>query len=319
MCRSHLVNGNRITRPLKLLWRNGDSTWQSDLLGVNGPAAGVEWRPGPAVLSLADDEVHVWRAWLECPPLELSHYASTLSKSEQRRAHRLHLERDRRRFVIGRGILRAILGRYLGVDAGAIKFCYSAAGKPALSTEFDETLRFNVTHADSLALYAVGHSEVGVDVEHVREINEAEQIANRFFTAGERTELRAVPRAKRMETFLRVWTRKEAYLKACGIGIAEIANRVEVSLHDEATCFQVGTGNIVNSSRWSLHDLTPAPGYLAALANRGATPRLSWFNWQGLKAITGADPAGRNASVNTDTDAWLKWGQEQGLLADANG
>ena len=239
-------------------------------------AAGARWQAPPSALTLAGDEVHVWRASLECPPARLAELADLVSEDEQIRANRFRFERDRNRFIAGRGTLRVLLGRYLGIDPGALQFRYSAAGKPALAWELD--LAFNVTHSNALALYAVSRSEVGVDVEQVREINDAEEIANRFFTSGERAELDAVPRARRMEGFLRAWTRKEACLKACGLGIAAAMNRCEVPPHDEAASLKGGAGNVLESCEWWLHDLTPAPGYLAAVASRGATRKLSCFD-----------------------------------------
>lgn len=232
----------------------------------------------PCPLTLGDDEVHIWRASLDCSPSQLSQLARTLSGDERARAERFHFERDRNRFIAGRGTLRAILGRYLGIGPAAIGFCYSDAGKPALLPALNGNLSFNVTHADSLALYAVSRSEVGIDVEHLRDINEADQIANGFFTARENAELRRVPRARRMEAFLRVWTRKEARSKACGGGIAATLDRFEVSLDDDAAGFQDAAGNGLNSSEWMFRDLTPAPRYVAALASRGPKRNLSCFH-----------------------------------------
>ena len=249
---------------------------------VDPSAAGVSvsagWQLPPPALCLANNEVHVWRASLECHPSRVSQFAACLSEDERLRANRFRFELDRNRFIAGRGTLRAILGRYLGIAAGAVQFCYSTAGKPGLAPVLRGDLHFNVTHSNALALYAVSRSEVGIDVEYVRDISGAEEIAGRFFTSQESAELATVPRAKRMETFLRAWTRKEAGWKARGVGIAAAESQWQIPLDDAAASLGGGAVNVVESRDWRLHDLTPASGYVAALVSRGPARELSCFH-----------------------------------------
>jgi len=113
------------------------------------------WHPGPQTPTLGNDEVHVWRASLGPPAPQVSSLQHTLAADELTRAERYHFQ-VRERFVVARGLLRAILSRYLGMAAGHLRFCYGPNGKPKLDKETGgEALRFNVTHSQGFALYAI--------------------------------------------------------------------------------------------------------------------------------------------------------------------
>lgn len=143
----------------------------------------INWPAPPALWKLGAHEAHVWAATLANSPERISCCSKTLSPDEMERAACYHFDRDRRRFIAGRGALRAILGRYLGQEPARLKFDYSARGKPALAgCAGDKMLQFNLAHSDDLMLLAVTRvSAIGVDVERLRPLNEAENIAERFF------------------------------------------------------------------------------------------------------------------------------------------
>jgi 4'-phosphopantetheinyl transferase len=191
------------------------------------------WGRSPADLRLARDEVHVWRASLSLPAARVQDLRRTLAADELSRAERFHLPNDRQRFIAARGVLRAILGRYLKVEPGQIHFCYSAYGKPALDSGagHDAGLHFNLAHSGQLALYAVAPSRrIGVDLERIRADLDYEQIAEQSFAPHERGALRAVPAHLKPEAFFNCWTRKEAYVKARGEGLSMPLDRFAVSL-----------------------------------------------------------------------------------------
>ena len=108
------------------------------------------WPLAPETLALFSDEVHVWRASLDLPSAWRSRLQQTLSPDELERAKRFRFERDRRRYVVRRGMLRDILGRYLGVEAGELRFVYSAHGKPDLAPLFE---RDALNRRDGLFIY----------------------------------------------------------------------------------------------------------------------------------------------------------------------
>lgn len=235
-----------------------------------------QWKEPPADLVILSDEVHVWRASLDQPAACVQRLAQTLSADERWRAERFHFERDRLHFIVGRGLLRTILGRYLGLEPNRLRFCYSVYGKPALDPKGFQNPSglasyFNLAHSHGLALYAVTCAqEIGVDLEHIRPIAEADQIAGQFFSARERAVFHALPTSQKQKGFFDCWTRKEAYLKANGCGLDWPLDKVEVSLApgEQARLLSV-TGDPQKASRWFIQALTPAPGYVAAVAVEG--------------------------------------------------
>ncbi len=213
---------------------------------------------------------------LDAPPAPKDRLRQTLAADEERRAAGFRFPRDRERYVVGRGALRAVLGQYLRRRPEDIRFSYNAEGKPALAGEFSaERLRFNVAHADGLALVAVARErEVGVDLEKVRAI-EVEEIAERFFSAAEVAVLRGLPADRRVDAFFRCWTRKEAYLKATGKGLSGGLDQFDVSLAPgEPAALLAHRGAPAEAGRWQLRELAPAPGYVGALAVEGPSPAV---------------------------------------------
>jgi 4'-phosphopantetheinyl transferase len=161
----------------------------------------------------------------------------------------------------------------LGLEPAGLCFDYSAQDKPALAEtglEDKSRLYFNLAHSHGLAVYAFSRGrEIGVDVEHIRPIAEAEQIAERFFSAPEITLLQALSLQQKQETFFIIWTRKEAYLKATGAGLARPLDQFDVSLGPKL----VVPGDPQEAARWSICDLKPAEGFVGALAVAG-------YDWQ---------------------------------------
>jgi 4'-phosphopantetheinyl transferase len=233
-------------------------------------------------LRLSEADVHVWRASLAQPAWRVRQLAHTLSSDERARAERFHFERDRHHFIVGRGLLRVILSRYLGSEPQHLAFCYGAHGKPALvPPSAEETLRFNLSHAHGLVLYGVARTrEIGLDLERIRPIPEAEQIAERFFSAQEHAILRALPASQKAEAFFNGWTRKEAYIKALGDGLTKPLDQFDVSLvpGEPARLLRV-EGDAQEVARWGLQSFVPAGGYVAALAVEGQGWHVTYWEW----------------------------------------
>ena len=224
--------------------------------------------PSQKILSLPSDEVHVWRVFFDREKSHLNDLAQTLSEDEWLKAERFYFQKDRRRFVVTHGILRNILGRYLKIEPKRLKFSYGSHGKPAIGGVTDgHSLCFNMSHSHGLALFAFTCGrKVGVDVEYVRPMADAEEIAQRFFSPRENAVFRAVPAGKKLEAFFNCWTRKEAFLKAIGNGLSRSLDSFEVSLApgEPAQLLCVG-GDPLEASRWRLRELAPAHGYAGAL------------------------------------------------------
>jgi 4'-phosphopantetheinyl transferase len=238
-------------------------------MGRWGAQVGYPYRPiwrvphGPP--ELKSGEIHLWRAELNPEAMKaLPGLGQTLSPDELARAGRFHLERDRNRYVLARGALRAILARYLKTTPGEPVFRYGPNGKPELTSG---VVRFNLSHADDVVLYAISRAgHVGVDVERVRPGVEKDLAARLSPTA--RRLLEALPPAARRRAFFQGWTRMEAYAKARGEGAESGLETFEVFLRDQPR-------------HWQLHDFSPRRGYVGALATRRGKCRLEYWKWQG--------------------------------------
>lgn len=248
------------------------------------------WPPPPDELALNDGEVHVWRADLRPAPEETERLSRLLSADETDRANRFHFARDRERFVAARAALRQILGLYLRVAPGDLRFRYGEFGKPSLAEERATLdLRFNLAHSHDLALCAVAaRREVGVDVEFMRAELTGEDIARRYFSPREVRELEGLPAELRVEGFFNCWTRKEAYIKARGEGLSFPLHGFAVSLRpgEPAALLEVA-GEPREVSRWSLRDLEPGAGYAAAVAAEGKNWQILCYEWSTRKGASG--------------------------------
>jgi len=214
------------------------------------------------------DEIHVWQAKLDAPRFELSSLHETLTADERDRAARFHFERHRRRFIVARGILRSIIARYFRIDAGGIRFDYGAKGKPLLAEPKVEKFGFNVSHSGDLALYAFAPgADIGVDVEIIRPVDEMDAIAKRFFSPLEYDILQRLPQADRLEAFFCCWTRKEAYIKAEGLGFWIPLDSFAVSVApSEPARFIELKADSLQAGPWALHHIRPASDAVGAVA-----------------------------------------------------
>ena len=246
-----------------------------------------DWQLPPATLALPHQAVHVWRVALEQPASLSHHLEGLLSSDERERAARFHFERDRRRFIIGRGALRTLLGRYLSVEPARLDFCYGAQGKPYLAEKSgDNVVRFNLAHSNELAVYAFTRDgEVGVDTEYMRPLPDLDQIAAQFFSKNENSVLLGLPADQRLAAFFNCWTRKEAYIKALGEGLSHPLDQFQVSLvpGEPAQLLSV-EGYPEEVSRWSVTAFAPASDYAAALMVEGQG--YSFDYWQGFPSAT---------------------------------
>lgn len=240
------------------------------------------WLPAPERPELSSAEVHVWRASLTQEPGVSELLAATLTPDERQRADRYHFRRDRESFVVARGVLRDILGRYLRARPALIRFTHNEFGKPALGGEAGGShLRFNVSHAHEVALFAFAPGrEVGVDVEFMREDYAGMDVAERFFSESEVTALRNLPPGLRTLAFFNCWTRKEAYIKARGQGLSLPLERFTVSAAPGEPAALLRTEHEPGAaSRWSLAELQPGLGYVGALAVEGTEITHRCWQW----------------------------------------
>jgi 4'-phosphopantetheinyl transferase len=222
------------------------------------------WPCATSEVRLAADEIHVWCAALGDFHRELPRFQSTLSPDERVRARTFRSIDDRDAFVIGRGLLRALLGRYLGREASHISFSYGPFGKPDVTGLPDHCpIHFSASRSDALVVYAVTSAcPVGVDVERVRPVVDFEYIASRLLTPLEAGRLTALSPDRQMDRFFVCWTCKEAFVKATGEGLGRSLQADRGA--DASPC--VGDDHLPDTWRFEL--LRPAAGYVGAVAHR---------------------------------------------------
>jgi 4'-phosphopantetheinyl transferase len=222
------------------------------------------------------DGIHVWHAALDRDVNSLSQLELALSADEKARADRFHFANDRKRFVAARGLLRELLGKYLQQTPASLEFSHGKHGKPSLSgANVSSGLCFNLSHSAGMAVYAIARERnLGVDVEHVRPEFGGEDIAKRYFSAREVSDLKTLPAEAKAEGFFHCWTRKEAYLKATGMGLQIPLGSFAVSLlPDEPAQFLEGV-----EPCWHLSAYDPAEGYVGAVAYDGAPCSIQYFS-----------------------------------------
>lgn len=258
----------------------------------------------PTVLRLAD-EIHLWRIDLSRETAQLQPLFSTLSTDEQERAARFYFPKDREQFVAARGSLRRILSCYLNIAPADLYFCYGPQGKPALVPEQGgRRLQFNLSHSQGLALIAIARDRpLGVDLEAVDPNYGWQDIARQFFTPKEQELLHQLPAPAQGPAFFQLWTRKEALLKAIGMGLSVPLNQVEVGLDPDKSIRSVRPPWRAQSAEaWIIQDLPLAPTYAAAVAIADLPhpcliplPDVAHIHAQILLPLPGSAPAPRNS------------------------
>ena len=221
-------------------------------------------------VAFAPHELHVWAVSLHGDP---DLFTPLLSAAEQERCERFKFADHRRRFQIGHGALRAILGGYLGRDPAALDLQVGPRGKPHMAKG---GLSFNLSHSGKLALIGVAGVELGIDVEKVRHLDSLTEIARRHFSEAEFSALDALSGRERELGFYRCWTRKEAYIKALGEGLSMPLDTFDVSVGEIPAFLALRDGR-EDPREWSLVDVSPGPEFVGAVALRGRGHPVRYF------------------------------------------
>jgi 4'-phosphopantetheinyl transferase len=233
-------------------------------------------------VKLNRDELHVWLASMEIAPRRLGELERTLSADEIARAGKFYFERDRLRYVGRRGILRAILANYLETKPSALRFLYNEFGKPRLEdSQQARSLSFNLSHSRELVLIAVAiDRDIGVDIEFIDDAVASEEVAKRFFSVNEIAALEALPQSLRHVGFFNCWARKEAYIKARGMGLSIPLDSFDVSSIQGEKATLVGTEKSSDVSDWKIESLNLDSRYAAAVAAPGRDWSVARRNWR---------------------------------------
>ncbi len=239
----------------------------------------VPWPYPDQFPELLSSEIHLWSGSLDVSPERIRYYEACMDRREKRRAERYSVELSRERFICARGILKELLGKYADAEPDTISFTLGRLGKPYLPENISSELQFNSTDTQQAALFAFCRSaEIGVDIEFLTRNVRHREIAQRKFSCQEYDQYLQHPTSRQKNYFLKIWTRKEAYGKARGVGIRYRLNSVNLvddagsdrlSVHDE-------TGAI-----WEIVQFSPEPEVIASVVVAGTGWKFRCFQLLG--------------------------------------
>jgi 4'-phosphopantetheinyl transferase len=232
---------------------------------------------GPIHPLLISGEVHVWWFELDRNAVELDALARVLAEDERERVARFRFQRDADRALAARGLLRTLLGRYVGRPPGDLRFEYGEQSKPGLP---GQPIHFNLSHSSGLGVCAITLDQpVGIDVERLRDDFDHAGIARQSFSAAERAVLATAFAAHTTRGFFQCWTLKEAYIKARGGGLSIPLDAFDVSLSDAIPAQAVVSREAIPAAHgWFTSRLAAGPDFAAAVAVR--SPTWSVREWQ---------------------------------------
>jgi len=224
----------------------------------------IPWDEKIAIPDLHEDRIQVWRLNLDQDAAGAEHLRALLSDDERARADRFYFPHLRAYYTLVRGALRILLGGVSGREPAKLEFAYAQHGKPYLP---GSEVQFNVSHSGALGLIALARGRrIGVDVERIRNMDDSEAIARRFFAPAEVAEYLSLPADQRPAAFYSCWTRKEAFIKAVGDGLSFPLHQFTVSLKPGNPARVLTVENDPKAARrWQLVALDPGEGYAAAL------------------------------------------------------
>jgi len=246
----------------------------------------IDWRDISDSCTLSADQVHVWRACCTLSPQILNSLKTYLITDELERAARFRFERDRLRFIAGRGILRHILSRYLNQPPERLQFTYGSHGKPELMD--GGGIHFNLSHSGDWALYAIAPTPIGVDLEALRPVPQMTSIVERYFAKQEKAFFKGLSEDAKTDAFFRAWTCKEAYVKAIGQGLTLSLQAIDVELDPQKPLQFHHLPHSEPPSCWPLWGFEPAAFTRAALTLQHPyeqRPNIMYGDWELLSSL----------------------------------
>lgn len=226
------------------------------------------------------NEIHIWAADLDQWNLSCLEAVQELPETEAKKAGRFRFEIHRTRYIKGHYLLRALLGMYLGTDFYDREFHVNKHGKPALkNTKTEDTILFNISNSENIYVCAFSQNrDIGIDIEKNHDLPEMDQIMERFFSPDEKKIFRSFSQDAKKTSFFKYWARKEALLKAMGVGLSMPLDEVKVlcANNDGSRVFTKHNG-----TEWILDDIDILDGFASALAREGKhcadAPKIRYF------------------------------------------
>ncbi|MGC1390854.1 MAG: 4'-phosphopantetheinyl transferase superfamily protein [Bacteroidales bacterium] len=226
---------------------------------------------------LENHQVHIWEANLKTVSFYSNEITQTLSGDELERANKFKFTQDREHFILRRQILRQILSKYCGCQPGELIFGYNSYKKPFIRSAVFKEIKFNMSFSDDLMIVGLcRQKEIGVDIERIQEIHDSEKIAGENFSLPELKYLHG--NIEKTVAFLKIWTRKEAFIKAKGKGIYYPLNSFCTEVNSSGCYDRLVIFNHPRESKlWRTAELNTFPGYIASMAIKSDNFNISYF------------------------------------------
>jgi len=237
--------------------------------------------PPPRQAQAHYSEVHVWCASLDNAAYPIEAYDKLLTDKERERAQRFVMKRDRNRYVFSKVMLKTLIMSYAGLGSDELQYLSGPYGKPNLDASLSiGRLCFNMADSAGYALFAFTlDREIGVDIEQIREIPEMERIVRLFFSEAEQAAFASMLPQEKKRAFFNGWTRKEAFIKALGVGLSMPLSKFEVSLAAGNPVDLVYLNkDIASRGHWTIRDVSPSPEFSAAFAVEGSGFTIRCWN-----------------------------------------
>ncbi len=238
------------------------------------------WDKPPQDLSLTHNDVHIWMLDIESYGENVNKFREILSREEQEKAKRFYSSFLQESFIISRGCLRIILSRYLGIKPQKISFIYNQKGKPLLDREIFPKIEFNLSHKNNYAVYGISKEKIGIDLEKIDDKVQVENIAKRFFCEEESHYIINLSSEKKVEYFFKLWTIKEAYLKAIGEGLSAGLDSICLTLdeNNQKIKFLKKKKDQEEDNNWQLKTRNLSDNYIMSIAiNSRIQPNFYYY------------------------------------------
>jgi 4'-phosphopantetheinyl transferase len=193
--------------------------------------------------------VHVWLFSIDPKDYRENEFLSILSPEEQAKSKKFHFSVDQKKYVISHGIMRKIIASYIPCHPKEIQYRHNAYGKPELHMPSCD-IHFNLSHSEKLGALAIATRPIGTDIEHLKPLEDYISLTKHFLSEKESNYFEQLTFANQHQAFYRAWTKKEAYIKAIGMGLSYPVEQITICLdeHPQILEDRVNPDNAANLS-----------------------------------------------------------------------
>lgn len=233
-----------------------------------------DWLNLPETVTLKDNEIHISLCRISNDKPLINILEKYLSIDELEKANKFVFEKDRLSYIVSRGTLRTLLVKYLNISPQLIRFSYNQYGKPFIDIPQSTDIKFNLSHSNEYCLIAINkNSNIGIDIEWINKDIMPNDIAKNYFSASELKDFSSINKENQLRAFFKIWTRKEAFIKAVGKGLSLSLDSFDVSLDDVNPKIK----QVWDKINYQLSNLNISNNYCASIVYTGRIKMLTKY------------------------------------------